>query len=337
MSNNHNQTSGTPANFRCNNDNCPIKYSYYLYRIDLAANVAFLAIFSISLVAFVAVFLLTRRGFAFTMAMVLGLLCEVIGYGGRIMSWKNQFEETGFLIQICCLTMGPAFLAAGIYLCLRRIVLVFGPENSRIPPKFYTRIFIPCDVVSLILQAVGGALASTALYGASYSVDTGDNVMIAGLASQVFTLLVFLLLALDFGARTLSRHKRLGAAAVDQDPSLVAIRQSRLFRGFLIALSLSSVCIFWRCVFRVAELSRGWKGTLMARQDLFIGFEGVMITIACLGLNIFHPSLCFKQWMDNEDNFERKQELAEGQIGVIGSTDTGLAKKKTSGNSLEVE
>jgi hypothetical protein len=27
-----------------------------------------------------------------------------------------------------------------VYLCLRRIVSAFGPENSRLPPEYYTRI-----------------------------------------------------------------------------------------------------------------------------------------------------------------------------------------------------
>ena len=49
-------------------------------------------------------------------------------------------DENYFLVQICTLTIGPAFLAAGVYLCLRRIVYVFGPENSRLRPEFYTRI-----------------------------------------------------------------------------------------------------------------------------------------------------------------------------------------------------
>lgn len=79
--------------------------------------------------------------------MVAGVILEVIGYAGRIMSWKNQWEENGFLIQIVCLTIAPAFMAGGLYLCLRRIVYAFGPENSRIRPESYTRFvsFFPID------------------------------------------------------------------------------------------------------------------------------------------------------------------------------------------------
>jgi len=59
-----------------------------------------------------------------------------------------------------CLTIAPAFLAAGIYLCLKHIVDTFGRENSRISPRSYPRIFIACDFLSLVLQAAGGGIAS---------------------------------------------------------------------------------------------------------------------------------------------------------------------------------
>ncbi len=114
--------------------------SFYDYRIDIVPNAVFLALFSASLLAYIVTYAVTRRGLGFLVAMTLGLLCEILGYAGRIMSWQNQWSENGFLMQICCLTIGPAFMAAGIYLCLRRIVYAFGPENSRIPPEYYTRI-----------------------------------------------------------------------------------------------------------------------------------------------------------------------------------------------------
>jgi hypothetical protein len=86
------------------------------------------------------VYAATRRGLAFTLAMASGVVLEILGYAGRIMSYNNQWDENGFLMQICCLTIAPAFMAAGIYLCLRRIVYAFGPENSRLKPEWYTRL-----------------------------------------------------------------------------------------------------------------------------------------------------------------------------------------------------
>lgn len=127
-------------NSSCTINTCPITSSYYYYRISLAANAAFIALFSISLIGFVLTYGFTRRGFGFTFAMLCGVILEVLGYAGRLMSWQNQWSENGFLIQIVCLTIAPAFMAGAIYLCLRRIVYAFGAENSRIKPENYTRI-----------------------------------------------------------------------------------------------------------------------------------------------------------------------------------------------------
>jgi hypothetical protein len=124
----------------CTIATCPIDTSYYFYRVSLAANATFIALFSLSFLGFVLTYAFTRRATAFTVAMFCGVILEVIGYAGRIMSWQNQWKEPGFLMQIVCLTIAPAFMAGGIYLCLRRIVYAFGPENSRIKPESYTRI-----------------------------------------------------------------------------------------------------------------------------------------------------------------------------------------------------
>ncbi len=140
-------------------------------------------------------------------------------------------------------------------------------------------------------------MASVASHNGS-SVATGDHIMIAGLAFQVLTLLVFMAVSADFALRTAGRYRRLGASALDQDPVLRRVRSSLRFRGFLAALALATVCIFWRSAYRVAELAHGWTGYLMGRQDLFVGFEGVMVVVAVVALNIFHPSLCFREMME---------------------------------------
>ena len=133
----------------CTIDTCAIDTSYYYYRVSLAANATFLALFSLSLLGFLVTYGVTRRGFAFTFAMVSGVTLEVVGYVGRVQSWKNQWAQEGFLMQIVCLTIAPAFMAGGIYLCLRRIVYAFGPENSRIKPESYTRIVSSLALVNV--------------------------------------------------------------------------------------------------------------------------------------------------------------------------------------------
>ena len=130
------------------------------------------------------------------------------------------------------------------------------------------------------------------------SATPGNNIMIAGLATQVFTLFVFMCLCIDFAIRTRRRYLALGADALAQNPLYKDLRNSFRFKGFLGALTLATICVFWRSVYRVVELGEGWTGNLIRKQNLFIAFEGVMVIVAVLALNVFHPAFCFTAGME---------------------------------------
>jgi hypothetical protein len=148
--------------------------------------------------------------------------------------------------------------------------------------------------------------------------------MVAGLAFQVFTLAIFMALCIDFAIRTRRRFNAMGEAAFDQNPVFASLRQNWKFKGFLAALTLATICIFWRSVYRVVELGEGWTGNLIRHQWLFVGFEGVMVIVACVALNIFHPAFCFKEGVTG--------------LGGIGSR-WGKSKKEVtpSGSASDVE
>jgi hypothetical protein len=94
--------------------------------------------------------------------MLLGLASEALGYIARILININPFYRAYFLRYLTCLTFGPVFIVAAIYLCLGRIIFIYGEKISRIRPRSYTLFFMGCDVVSLAVQAVGGGIAASA-------------------------------------------------------------------------------------------------------------------------------------------------------------------------------
>ncbi|TPX23572.1 hypothetical protein DIZ76_012906 [Coccidioides immitis] len=224
-----------------------------------------------------------------------------------------------FMIQICCLTIAPAFLAAGIYFTLSRIVTTFGADNSRIRPLWYPRIFIPCDIIALSLQGAGGGIASSS--EDPDGADLGKNIMIAGLVAQVVTLSAFILLAVDFSIGAYRRMRSMGGDAA-LDPRHARLRASFGFRAFLVALAVSTLTIFTRCVYRVAELSEGWDGPLMRDEPLFIVLEGVMIVIAVVVLNAFNPAICFKDGYDNDVSQGMKSGKLEAEMENETETET---------------
>ncbi|KAI9759370.1 MAG: hypothetical protein M1835_000390 [Candelina submexicana] len=182
--------------------------------------------------------------------------------------------------------MGPAFLAAGIYLTLKHLVKAFGRQYSWLRPKWYTWIFIGCDVFSLTLQAVGGGLASSAA-GKPGQLKAGNNVAIAGIVIQVVTLVIFATLAIIYFLR---RYQHEGSQKA-LDPQLQTLR----FKCFCAAIIVAFLTIFTRCVYRIAEMKGGFGNPLMQNQREFIALDNVMSSIAAVALTIFHPGYCFPQ------------------------------------------
>lgn len=171
-------------------------------------------------------------------------------------------------------------------------MVIYAPGAARFRPQVYTHIFIGCDVVALVLQAVGGAVASTAPQGDKATLDAGIDTMVAGVSWQVFSLALFAALSVEFWVRVrrVSSGGRNTTAVLN--PSFADLRARRAFNPlFSVALALAGVFIFVRSVFRCAELSAGYNGPLANDEVTFMVLEGAMITLACLLLTTFHPGL----------------------------------------------
>lgn len=168
------------------------------------------------------------------------------------------------------LTFAPAFLAAGIYLQLKHLILTFGDSWSLIKPKLYTWIFISCDVFSIALQGAGGGIAAGASSGDSIF-GVGNNLTIAGLSFQVATLVLFGTMACEYVFRTVTQHRH------ELNPETEGLRRSMGFKLFLGAIGLAYTTILIRCTYRVAELAGGWdsSNTIMHHEDLFLGLDSL--------------------------------------------------------------
>ncbi len=78
---------------------CPVEASLYEYRPSLAASASFIALFGIALIIQI-IQGVKYRTWPFMIAMLWGCVCEMIGYGGRIIMWQNPFSFPGFMVQI---------------------------------------------------------------------------------------------------------------------------------------------------------------------------------------------------------------------------------------------
>lgn len=95
----------------------------------------------------------------------------------------------------------------------------------------YTITFVSCDLVSLILQAAGGAIASIA--DDKKTSDLGVHIMVAGLTFQVFSLALFMVICADFALRV----RRSGA---EKDAAFSQLRNSFKFKAFQFGMTIHS-------------------------------------------------------------------------------------------------
>ncbi|KAF2175307.1 RTA1-domain-containing protein [Zopfia rhizophila CBS 207.26] len=263
----------------CKIDLCPIEWATMHYRPIIPGNAAYAGCLA-ALLAAQLFYGIRKKTWSYMGAVSMGVLGEIVGYIGRIMLNRNPFLMNNFLINLIPLTIAPALLTAGIYLCLGRVITAIGSGNSRLKPKMYSIVFVGCDLLALVLQAIGG------------SSDMGVKIMIAGLISQVVSMVLFFLIWGDFILRT-RRAKLSGSLARTQPPLYDQLRSTKTFKFFQWSLFIAAILIFIRCLYRVAELWEGFDGELANHESTFMIFEGPMIIGAVLAMTVFHPGRAF--------------------------------------------
>ncbi|KZP31391.1 RTA1-domain-containing protein [Athelia psychrophila] len=214
---------------------------------------------------------------------ILAGAAETLGWSARLWSSINFLANTPFMIQISVTIIAPTPLVAANFIILGRIVHKLGACYSRLSPKWYTIIFCGFDIVSLVVQAIGGGVASSA--NTQSGTALGANIMLGGIASQM----VFITIYVIFGAEFIWRYftdRPVRASKKLSGPRVVMDRQ---LKAMIFALSFNTFCLYVRAIYRLIELSDGWNGTVIATQNYFNVFDGAMVTLAIFTLNFFHP------------------------------------------------
>lgn len=146
----------------------------------------------------------------------------------------------------------------------------YGRRYSFIAPNTYLAIFISFDLLSIIIQAVGGGLASSA-GGKDPPGNThpGTQIMMAGIIIQLVSMSTFALLWLMF----LWRARAVGISRI-----------------LIVTTTLSAFCIVVRNFYRSVELSQGWTGYLITHEVYFAVLDGALMVIAVAIFNFFFPT-----------------------------------------------
>lgn len=280
---------------------CPVSATLYGYYPNLGVNSFFVALFGALLISQFTIGA-WKRTWTFMIAVSIGCFGEMMGYIGRLIMHANPWSQLGLEIEICCLVLAPSFLAAGLYLTLKHVVIYCGPEHSRLTPKWYPWIFILCDLGSIVIQAIGGGVAASASSGASKKLlMAGDALIITGIAFQVFTMAACGALALDYYLRRRkavrsgreSAAEKANTVDIDGRPE-AGVRSSQRFRVFCFATLFEYFTILIRCIYRIHEMAGGWGNPRMRDETTFLILDGMMIALAAIALTLAHPGFMFR-------------------------------------------
>lgn len=143
---------------------------------------------------------------------------------------------------------------------------------------WYLIIFCIADLVAIVVQAVGGAMAAIALGNGNESF-TGTHIMVAGIVIQLAAMIAFAAVVLDFFRK----------ARRDAGYAMTADRQGTRINLLAASLALGTILIIIRGIYRTIELAQGWSGFLITHEPYFWGLDGLPMLLCLLVLLGTHP------------------------------------------------
>jgi len=210
-------------------------------------------------------------------------------------------------MQITTLIIAPVFFSAAAYITLGALIRIVGRSSSILSPRMYVIIFSTADVVSLVVQAIGGGSASVASNRGT-NTKPGTDIMVAGILFQLATMVIFVGFMLDFLRRALRMQKPANTDKV------------------IVAMSLSILTIFIRSIYRSIELLQGWKGYLITHERYFIALDAAMMIIACGVYNVVDPAVLLpkvhaKDVIEDNETESRDVDGEEAEVKSVGGGD----------------
>ena len=253
-----------------------------------------------------------HRLWAFSSLLLLTCAFEVVGYGSRLKSSPppvgDPYLVIPFIIQYFFIVVGPVFLSAGLYTILTSMIYHLSPppqagatggEESATAPtttsppskqktltpfnlsrRAILLIFITADILATIIQVAGAAMIGAAESN-DKSPTTPNNILLAGLAFQVVSFLLYLLLLIVF----LSNARKNSTASKWDGPNGMM--------GFSIAVVIASLFVYVRTVFRMAETAEGIGGYASSHEAFFGALEFAPVVLAVGILAWWHPGRWF--------------------------------------------
>ncbi|KAH6908163.1 RTA1 like protein-domain-containing protein [Coprinopsis sp. MPI-PUGE-AT-0042] len=251
----------------------------YGYVPSLPVAIVFIVLFSVTTT-------IRRRTWFMLGTVVLCGVLEILGWSGRLWAHYDPLGATPFQIQIVSTIIGPTPLLAANFVIFGRIIRRLGSPYSRITARWYTIIFCTCDVISLVVQAVGGAFAS--MSETLEEANRGGRIMLGGIAFQLAIIVIYSIMATEYCVRY-SKNRPIRSFGMKHTEFMARGELTSKLRLMLAGLAFNTAYRNFRAVYRTIELSDGWNGRIITTELYFNVLDGAMVVLAIYTFNYCHP------------------------------------------------
>lgn len=220
----------------------------------------------------------------------------------------DPYRVQYFVVQYFFIVVAPVLFSASIYAILSVLIARTGPQFSPLPPGSILWTFVISDILATVIQIVGSALIGVS---ESHRKDPtfANNILLGGLAVQVFSFLFFVLLysAFLWQARsvlftmrkaptvTLQSTRSYLSESEDRNPTNKRSDTYPLVPlGFLVSLSIATLAVYMRTCYRLSETAQYNYGSRAhnVKEAYFGGLEFAPIIVCVYLLSLWHPGRC---------------------------------------------
>ncbi|KAI0724209.1 RTA1-domain-containing protein [Cerioporus squamosus] len=242
-----------------------------------------LSAIAISLVLFIALtqtVLLWRYGGRCMLSMLIGEFTWAVGFGVRFGLHVDPDSQGKYIAYYLFIVLSPCAFIASEYMLMGRLArYIKSNKHLLIRPQRITIVFVASDITTFLVQAAGALLSISKNQKLS---KTGEHIFLAGLALQLASFAFFVLVSLRFLYRVKTREPNTWAMDADKP-------WHRDWRSLSYVLLISSVGILIRCIYRVIELSQGYRGHLATTEAFFYGLDSLPLFVAVAVYTPFWP------------------------------------------------
>ncbi|KAJ3545900.1 hypothetical protein NM208_g2281 [Fusarium decemcellulare] len=246
---------------------------FYLWHYvpSLVASTIFASMFAVATA--IVIWRMIRTRTRFSIVFVLGGFAEVIGFAARAYATYNTDQLVPYSIQSVLILIAPALFAASIYMAFSRLMRTVQAEHySLISPRWFTRIFVLGDGLSLAVQSGGASLATVR----DLNPNVPKFVVLGGLLIQIVIFGFFIINTTIF-------HRRM-----KKQPTNLSMHPSSQWQRLLIMFYITGIFILIRSIFRVVEYMMGMDSYLFENEWPLYVFDAelMLLTMVIYGVVI---------------------------------------------------